>query len=522
MRWDGRNLHAAGITFALVLLCVGPLLHLLIKGGLASLVTTDLFDPTFFRSIGLAAAAASLCGILGGITACLLFFSSKAVQRLLWVLFLYPLLLPSYLHALAWADLLDGTYLLNRAGLDANSYRGTALSIFVLSISYYPIFTVVGYATLRFWDPLYHRVAWANGQNMRSVLRLFVGYASSPVLMAWLACFLLAFSDFAIPDFFMVSTFSTEIFIQISSYLDFESAVAKTFPVLVLCLCLMFGLVRIAQKATYTFSQAIPEDNSVCSDAVRSIVSLVAIIFSGVLVGLPLLRLVVSTKNWSTLVFAFNVVSPDLIGGLVVSSCVSVVCTVIGVLASYSIYKKHAPAGGWLLLSIVLLLAVPHSLLALAQIDIFNRSGMLGVFYDAGGALYLTLFISGVPVSVLLMLQAWKRVGDWQEQSAITNGVHWFMALIQIQVPQMWPYLLASALLSFVFCFNELTYFTLLAPPGLSSIPLRIFQTVHYGPASLLAAVCLWQILFLIAFSLLIWALSHAIRKLGDMIYVGD
>ena len=63
-----------------------------------------------------------------------------------------------------------------------------------------------------------------------------------------------------------------------------------------------------------------------------------------------------------------------------------------------------------------------------------------------------------------------------------------------------------GGLLAFIFSFNELTMMVLVSPPGVSTLPVRLFSTVHYGPDSLLAALSLWQVIFLLLpVSLLVW-----------------
>src|SRR5262249_42406982 len=87
------------------------------------------------------------------------------------------------------------------------------------------------------------------------------------------------------------------------------------------------------------------------------------------------------------------------------------------------------------------------------------------------------------------------------------HGVGWLTTVGRILLPQLLPAAAVAFLLTFIFAFNDLTLVTLLSPPGFSTVPLRIFQTVHYGPDSLLAGICLWQALVLaVPISLLAWA----------------
>jgi ABC-type Fe3+ transport system permease subunit len=103
-----------------------------------------------------------------------------------------------------------------------------------------------------------------------------------------------------------------------------------------------------------------------------------------------------------------------------------------------------------------------------------------------------------LPVSLEILHSGWRQVGPAQEEAAHANGIAWGAALYRVLLPQLRPALLSAFLLTTVLVFNELTLVTLLAPPGMSTLPLRVFQTVHYGPETLLAAICLWHIVFLV------------------------
>jgi ABC-type Fe3+ transport system permease subunit len=116
-------------------------------------------------------------------------------------------------------------------------------------------------------------------------------------------------------------------------------------------------------------------------------------------------------------------------------------------------------------------------------------------------------------VSLEILSSGWRQVGRPQEEAAYANGIPWARTLYRILLPQLGPAISLAFLLTTVFVFNELTLVTLLAPPGLSTLPLRVFQTVHYGPESLLAAICLWHLAFLLVPAAALLAVSR--RWLG-------
>ena len=130
--------------------------------------------------------------------------------------------------------------------------------------------------------------------------------------------------------------------------------------------------------------------------------------------------------------------------------------------------------------------------------------------YDNGVVLVLIVAARWMSLSMEILLGGWKQIAIAQEEVGIVHGIKWERVFRRILLPQMLPALAAAFILTFVFAFNELTLVTLLAPPGISTMPLRIFQTVHYGSTQLLASVCLWQVIFLSFPIALLFALGRS------------
>ena len=63
----------------------------------------------------------------------------------------------------------------------------------------------------------------------------------------------------------------------------------------------------------------------------------------------------------------------------------------------------------------------------------------------------------------------------------------------QVVVPQIWPALAASGLVVFVLAFGEVGSTILVAPPGESTLPIRVYTMIANAPASQVARLALVQ-----------------------------
>lgn len=497
LSWDRRNV-VAGVSVAVIAALWGvPLLALLAQALDASSWT--LPGALLGRSIGLAGAAALAATALGALTATQLYRLPPRWRAPLLGLLVFPLLLPSYIHALGWANLISDVAWLNRSALRESNAPGWVLALWVLTMSYSPVALIATTAALHRWDSRSSWSAWANGLDVAAEARLRLQYLRAPALAAALIIFLLAFADFAVADFFQVQTYATDVFVRVSSYLDTPAALALAAPVVVISALAFIALVRVTQRLALQASYSAPlsraEFESVAATKRRVAVALVAL--TGGLVVLPLANLLLRSGGIDSWRAGFAIVKADaaMTFGLAGAVAAAIVC--IAFFTSHVCARRIAPAGDWVRVAPLALFALPASLLGLVYIRLWNHAGPAGWAYDAGLVLGLALVSRWLLLANELLTSGWRQVTASQEAAAMASGIPWGTAMSRVLLPQMAPVIGAAFLLTFVFVYNDLTLVTLLAPPGVSTIPLRIFQTVHYGPETLLAAVCSWQVLLL-------------------------
>jgi iron(III) transport system permease protein len=511
LTWDSRNVLAAVCGALIAGLCGIPLLYLIVEGLRGADVR--LWVPSgalLARSLGLGAAAALLATILGGVAALALHDCQRRWKGALLVVLVIPLLLPSYIHALTWSNLVSGSHWLQRSLAPRSSP-----SVWVLAVSYYPIALLLVLAALRRWDERFTWSAWANGRGPGGVGELRRRYLRTPVLTGVFVISLLAFADFAVPDYFQLPTYATEIFVQISAYLDTSRAMALVLPVLAVSALLFWALARASGRLTLTSSYGtnviVPSPKVALGPSLRACG--IGLLLATVLVALPLGNLLRMARGPHVIEKALEMVWPDAVAGYALALPTAALAVLIGLFSAYVAQRSPLRAAQWIRVVPAALFAVPASLLGLLSIRVWNQSSALGWAYDCGLALLLALLARWLPVSLEILLSGWRQVGRPQEEAAHANGIPWGRALYRILLPQLRPALSLAFLLTTVFVFNELTLVTLLAPPGMSTLPLRVFQTVHYGPESLLAAICLWHLAFLLVPAAALLAVSR--RWLG-------
>ena len=101
---------------------------------------------------------------------------------------------------------------------------------------------------------------------------------------------------------------------------------------------------------------------------------------------------------------------------------------------------------------------------------------------------YLARF---VPVAALILAAAVRYVPISHEEAAAAAGAGWLRTMWRIVLPQLRLGLAAAWIVVFVLSFGELGASVLIAPPGESTLPIRIYTIIANAPPAQVAALAL-------------------------------
>ena len=490
--WDSRNILALGLGLLLVLLCFVPIAAVSVS-ALSSLYSQPVFNTSTFVLFGksvLLSLAVSLTDVMIGSLLAYVLLRVQLIFRLpLFVLFAVPLFVPSYIHALSWSRLL----------METGYAEDIVMTYWVLTASYYPVALLLASVGLLHWDQRFQEAAELCATPVSAWREVQWRFLRNYLLLAGFLIFFLVFSDFGVPDLFQVHVYSTEIFIQLSAYLDTGAAILASLPPLILGGVLLTVVIRILHRVQLGTS-----DGRKRSPHLKDMglfqwpLFMLVILLLFVLALLPIGNLVALVGSLDFIIKALMMAWQDILTSVVISFLATLVALGLGVLLAYVVSRRLAPAGNGFRFLSLLMLILPAALLALGYINVWNQGAMADVLYGSGIVLVVALGVRALPVCTESMSVVWSHISPAQEHAVYMIGGSPLSAFITILLPQIKNALWVVGLLIFIFLFNELSIYVLLAPPGVSTLPLRIFSTVHYGPDNLVAAMCLLQIMVLV------------------------
>jgi ABC-type Fe3+ transport system permease subunit len=161
---------------------------------------------------------------------------------------------------------------------------------------------------------------------------------------------------------------------------------------------------------------------------------------------------------------------------------------------------------------LVVLFAVPSTIVGVGLIGLWNRPGLIGIAYGTDAMFFLAYLARFVPVAALIVAVSARYVPVSHEEAAAVSGAGWLRTLSRIVVPQIWLGVATAWVITFVLAFGELGVTILVAPPGEATLPIRIYTMIANAPSSHVASLALLQTVVIVT-PLAILGLAISLRK---------
>jgi multiple sugar transport system permease protein len=164
-----------------------------------------------------------------------------------------------------------------------------------------------------------------------------------------------------------------------------------------------------------------------------------------------------------------------LVDSLIVASASTALSLVVGVFAAYSV-GRFRTGGENLSFFILSILFMPPVAVGIPMYLFWSSLGLL----DTYTALILQYSVFNVPFITWVLKSFFEDINPDMEDSALVNGATRWGAFRQIAVPLALPAILAVALLSFIFSFNEFFFAVILTRAQVTTLPF-ILPTLMEG-----------------------------------------
>ena len=163
-----------------------------------------------------------------------------------------------------------------------------------------------------------------------------------------------------------------------------------------------------------------------------------------------------------------------LINSLIIASLATGISLVMGLPAAYSIAKYRQGKIG---LMILVARMTPFVSYLLPWYIIFRYLGLV----DTYSALTITHLIITLPMVIWLMVSFFESVPTELEDAAMIDGCSRLQSFLIIVVPLVRNGIATSAIISFIFSWNQFLFSLILSGPKTKTVPVAVYNFISYG-----------------------------------------
>ncbi len=484
---------------------------------LAEVLATPRQWRLFFNSILIAGGTALLAAALGTIPGAILALERLPGRRILAAALAAPMLIPSYVLAVAWIELLGKNGLLTRllGELAPNAPSPNLYSIpgviLVLAFTYYPIAALCTFSAVRRMDRRFHEAASMSASGTRTFLAIDLPLLLPAIAQGAGLVFMLGLLSFAVPSLLQISAYPVEIYARFNSFHDPAGAVAQSLPLLGFAMLGYLVWTRFLQPRhnwparggnRNTFARAHP--------ALSAAGAVYCWVLAGITAGLPLGALTVRALPPRGLLDAWLAAREEIFTTVLVASTSASLAVAFAFALTYHARLRRSQLHHWSAIPFL----VSGPILGLGLIRLWNHHGPPGWVYDsflimvlACVARYLVFVHFGLHVAM-------RQLSPAAEEAAAVGGAGALRRAACIVLPQLRHGVVGLWGLFFVLALGELDTIMLVCPPGWTPLSVRLFSLMHYGPSQLVAALALVVVAVMLCAAAACGLLYLATRKL--------
>lgn len=506
-----------GVAVALfILLCALPVIYMLCvsfigaDGGIAvehyrRLLTEPRQRSLLLTSTLLGCGTATIATLIGAPLGLLLARAELPLKKLLRFLLIVPLALPPYITALAWIYLGGsagsftrwGAQLIGRDLLSDWTYS-LAGAVIVLGISFYPLPMLATEAAARRMDGRLEEAALLVARPRRVLWRITLPLIAPAIVAAALIVFVLAVSEFGVPGLLRVRVFTTEVFTAFSALYDFGAATALATPLLVVVMLAGVAVRSVIGDQLLVTRRGSRIGLSLSLSRWRPAVLALVLLALAAFVAMPLAILCIEAGRMDRIVSAVGESRRAIANSLMFSTVAATLIVLLAVFLGYG----QARAGAWTRrlsdLVLILIFAVPSTVVGVGLIGLWNRPGLAGEIYSSQAIVIIACLARFVPVAALMLAASVRQFPVSMEEAAEVAGAGWLRVFTRIVLPNVPTGVAAAWVVSFIFSFGELGATALVAPPGESTLPVKIYTIIANAPSSAAASLALAQAIIIL------------------------
>lgn len=389
--------------------------------------------------------------------------------------------------------------------------EGWSGAIWVHAVAAIPWVALIVGVALRMVEPETEEAALLDGSPASVFFRITAPRALGGVAAAAMWVVVMTSGEITVTDVFQVRTYAEELFTQKAALADANPVPLSVAPGVLLTVSLV--LLAAAMGAQLVPPQS-PPDSALRTIELRrwrapALLLMIAAVV--LLVGVPIMNLLYKAgievmqyngerhrewHAWKCLEIIID--GPwryrrELAESLWIASLAATLACWAAVELAWKAMRSQLRM--WLvLIPLAVAFAIPGPVLGMAIIWLLNRPEWPSLVFLYDHTVLpplLAQILRALPVSTFVMWYSLRSVPTSTVEAAAAEGAKDGVLLWKIAVPQRLAALGATWLVAFAIALGELPGSFLTAPPDVMTLPLRVFNLIHYGVEDYVAGILL-------------------------------
>lgn len=326
---------------------------------------------------------------------------------------------------------------------------------------------------------------------------------------------LLVATDFTIADLMQVRTYAQEVYTQYALHHSPAAPLLTGAPAFIALFALLALALRRRSVEAHSGPGGVPREFRL--GAWGQSAAIVFFIAWFALLAAPIMALAVRAGSVAHFISSLHGASRELLLSMVLSVCAAALMVLLAVGFAYGLVRTTA-GQRFGPIALAALLALPAPVAGVSLIGMLNRPGWSADLLDSPAVIVIGYIVRLLPIAVLLVAPAVRRVPLELEWLARMDGADWFSTQRHVFWPAARLDALVAGLVLIILAFGEVGCTVMLRPPGWEVVSAWIFTELHKGLNRDVAAVALASCGCILAAWLGLVALMHTRRSAHERI----
>ncbi len=371
--------------------------------------------------------------------------------------------------------------------------------VLVLSLSYFPFVTITTMAGLQNIDRNKEEAALLVNGPLAMLRRITLPLCLPSILSGTLFVFIFAVINVGVPDILRVRVYPLEVFIQYSAFYDSWKAVLLSLPMVTITVALIIiqrwfmgdqSYININGGELSPIRFRLGQSGKICALAFSLLIGFAFV--------LPIGVLLIKSGGISTYVQVVGSSLKPIQLSFFAAITAALFTAVLGGSLGYLQQRLEKHARFFLSLLIFFPLAIPATTMGIGLIGVWNH-GSLDWIYGSVAIMVIAHMARFTPYAAAVIHSGVEQVHPRLEEAALLSGASFLSIWLSIFIKLTRRHHAAAACIVFILAFGDLGTTLLVCPPGIETIPVKIYNLMHYGADDMVAALCI--ILLLLTFT---------------------